>query len=136
MDAGERAKMMQKRLLEMTTLKVSNEKVFQPAEARMQQTAGGALMLFAFPRNELKLGPVKQAVAVVRTPGDGLWGSNDAHGGALLKIHTGSDTRCSERPGPRDRNASAFASPASAARSRPPTRWSAARHSTGWAMDW
>ncbi|MBY0374534.1 MAG: hypothetical protein K2Q23_11105, partial [Bryobacteraceae bacterium] len=61
-DPAERAKAMQERLLQATSLKVDKEKVFQPTEAKMQQTAGGAVMLFAFPRNELKLTPEDKQV--------------------------------------------------------------------------
>jgi len=60
--AADRAKAMQDRLLQVTTLKVSNDKVFKPSEARMQQSAAGVVMLFAFPRNELKLTPEDKQV--------------------------------------------------------------------------
>lgn len=56
-DGAGRQKAMQERLLQMTTIKIKDDKVYQPAEVKMQQTANGAVMLFAFPRNELKLTP-------------------------------------------------------------------------------
>jgi hypothetical protein len=56
-DAADRQKMMQDRLLQMTTLKLKDDKVYQPAEVKVQQTPAGPVMLFAFPRKELQIAP-------------------------------------------------------------------------------
>ena len=61
-DPAERQKMMQDRLLQMTTLKVKDDKVYQPAEVKVQQTPAGPVVLFAFPRNELQLTPEDKQV--------------------------------------------------------------------------
>ena len=53
----DRNKDMQERLLQMTTIKLQADKVYQPAEAKMQQTVNGPVILFAFPRKELMIGP-------------------------------------------------------------------------------
>ncbi len=53
----DRNKDMQDRLLQMTTIKLHADKVYQPSEAKMQQTVNGPVILFAFPRKELAIGP-------------------------------------------------------------------------------
>lgn len=69
----ERRKQMQQdiqaKLLQMTTLKVKDDKVFQPAEAKMQQTVNGQVMLFAFPRKELNLKAEDKQVTFKTTMG-------------------------------------------------------------------
>lgn len=60
---------MQARLLQLTTLKVKDDKVFQPAEARIQQTVNGQVMLFAFPRKELDLKPDDKSITFKTTMG-------------------------------------------------------------------
>jgi len=59
----------QSKILQLTTLKVRDNKVFQPAEAKMQQTANGQVMIFAFPRNELNLKPEDKQVTFKTTMG-------------------------------------------------------------------
>ena len=60
---------MQARLLQLTTLKVKDDKVFQPAEARIQQTVNGQVMLFSFPRKELDLKPEDKSLTFKTTMG-------------------------------------------------------------------
>ena len=60
---------MQARLLQLTTLKVKDDKVFQPAEAKIQQTVNGQVMLFAFPRKELDLKPDDKSLTFKTTMG-------------------------------------------------------------------
>ena len=59
--AGERKgtspEAMHTRLLQMTTLKLKDDKAFQPADVKVQQTPKGPVMVFSFSPNELKLGP-------------------------------------------------------------------------------
>lgn len=55
--AKDRKQDMQDRLLQMTTIKLQADKVYQPADVKMQQTVNGPVILFAFPRKELLLGP-------------------------------------------------------------------------------
>ncbi len=57
-----RSKDMQARLLQMTTLKVKDDRVYQPAEAKIQQTPSGSVMLFAFPRKEVQITPEDKQV--------------------------------------------------------------------------
>ncbi len=64
-----RSKDMQARLLQMTTLKVKDDKVYQPAEAKIQQTPTGSVMLFAFPRKELQITPEDKQVTFKTTMG-------------------------------------------------------------------
>ncbi len=68
-DDPNRSKDMQDRLLQMTTLKVKDDKVYQPADARIQQTPTGSVMLFAFPRKELQLSPDDKQVSFKTTIG-------------------------------------------------------------------
>jgi hypothetical protein len=68
-DDPNRAKEMQARLLQMTTLKVKDDKVYQPAEAKIQQTPTGSVMLFAFPRKELQITPEDKQVTFKTTMG-------------------------------------------------------------------
>ncbi|WP_155121622.1 hypothetical protein [Bryobacter aggregatus] len=59
-DAERRKEMqedLQERLTQMTTLKLSNDRVFQPAEVRLQKTVNGQVVLFVFRREELNLHP-------------------------------------------------------------------------------
>ena len=53
---------IQAKLLQLTTLKVRDDKVFQPSEAKLQQTVNGQVMLFAFPRKELDLKPEDKSI--------------------------------------------------------------------------
>ncbi len=55
--ARDRKQDMQDRLLQMTTIKLQADKVYQPADVKMQQTVNGPVILFAFPRKELMIGP-------------------------------------------------------------------------------
>jgi len=66
---ADRAKDMQARLLQLTTLKVKDDKVYQPADARIQQTPTGSVMIFAFPRKELQLTPEDKQVTFKTTMG-------------------------------------------------------------------
>ncbi len=66
---ADRAKDMQARLLQLTTLKVKDDKIYQPAEAKIQQTPTGSVMLFAFPRKELQITPEDKQVTFTTTMG-------------------------------------------------------------------
>ena len=55
--AKDRKQDMQDRLLQMTTIKLQADKVYQPADVKMQQTVNGPVILFSFHRRELLLGP-------------------------------------------------------------------------------
>ena len=55
--ARDRKQDMQDRLLQMTTIKLQADKVYQPADVKMQQTVNVPVILFAFPRKELMIGP-------------------------------------------------------------------------------
>ena len=55
--AKDRKQDMQDRLLQMTTIKLQDDKVYQPADVKMQQTVNGPVILFSFHRRELLLGP-------------------------------------------------------------------------------
>ena len=68
-DDPNRSKEMQARLLQLTTLKVKDDKVYQPADAKIQQTPTGSVMLFAFPRKELQITPEDKQVTFKTTMG-------------------------------------------------------------------
>ncbi len=45
------------RMISTTTLKLKDDKVYQPSDIKAQQTPAGMVMLFAFDRDELKITP-------------------------------------------------------------------------------
>ena len=55
--AKDRKQDMQDRLLQMTTINLQDDKVYQPADVKMQQTVNGPVILFSFHRRELLVGP-------------------------------------------------------------------------------
>jgi hypothetical protein len=60
-EGGPSERDLQQRLLSMTTLK-AKDKTYQPAQARVESTSNGPVMLFAFPRKELDLTPEDKQV--------------------------------------------------------------------------